>query len=454
MIRLKFDLSSCGEHVRKEDLDGMNSTLYLHHGKLVNKTGQGNDYLGWVSLPSDIRPELTERIEAEAGRLKKQSEIVVVIGIGGSYLGARAVIEALGHGFNGLPAGGTAPHVVYAGQNLSQDYHAGLLDVLDKKDYSLVVISKSGTTTEPAVAFRILKNHLEGKYGKKGGSRRIVAITDRERGALKKLAVTEGYSSFDIPDDVGGRYSVLTPVGLLPICLAGYDIGKLLRGARAMQEACTSSADPVSNPAAGYAAARNILYNKGKLIEILATYEPGLIWLAEWWKQLFGESEGKGGKGIFPAGMNFTSDLHSMGQYIQDGQRILFETVVDAGRPLRNLQVPLDRENLDGLNYLAGRSLAEVNAMAMKGTTMAHVDGGVPNLRISIPTLDEECLGELIYFFEFACGLSGYLLGINPFDQPGVEAYKNNMFALLGKPGHEARTAQLKKTADQGGMEI
>jgi len=446
MIRLNFDLSSCEDHIRKEDLDGMSSALHLHHRELVDKTGPGNDFLGWVTLPSDTPPELTDRIEEEAGRLKKHSEIVVVIGIGGSYLGARAVIEALGQGVIGLPAGGMAPHVVYAGQNLSQDYHAGLLDVLDKKDYSLVVISKSGTTTEPAVAFRILKHHLEGKYGKKEGSRRIVAITDGERGALKKLAVAEGYSSFVIPDDVGGRYSVLTPVGLLPVSLAGFNIVKLLRGARAMQEACTSSADPASNPAAGYAAARNILYNKGKLIEVLATYEPGLVCLAEWWKQLYGESEGKGGRGIFPAGVNFTSDLHSMGQYIQDGQRILFETVLDAGRPHRSLEVPSDCEDPDGLNYLAGKSLSEVNAMAMKGTAMAHVDGGVPNIRISLPTLDEECLGELIYFFEFACGLSGYLLGVNPFDQPGVEAYKNNMFALLGKPGHEARAAQLKKS--------
>jgi glucose-6-phosphate isomerase len=387
---------------------------------------------------------LVHSIEQIAEKIRKKAELFVVIGIGGSYLGARAVIEALSHNFQYLKKDNKNPLIVYAGQNMGEDYLADLLEILDHKEYAITVISKSGTTTEPAVAFRILKNHLEKKYGKKEASERIIAITDKAKGALKKLAAEEGYATFVVPDDIGGRYSVLTPVGLLPIAVAGFDIRKLIKGAKDMQELNLQTSSVKSNPITLYAATRNALYKKGKLVEILVNYQPNLYYFTEWWKQLYGESEGKEGKGIFPAGVNFTSDLHSMGQYIQEGQRILFETVLSVEKPNKNLAVPNDKNDLDGLNYIAGKKLHEVNAMAELGTTLAHVEGGVPNIQIQIPQISEYYLGQLIYFFEMACAVSGYILNINPFDQPGVEAYKTNMFALLGKAGFENETEKLR----------
>jgi glucose-6-phosphate isomerase len=369
----------------------------------------------------------------------------VVIGIGGSYLGARAVIDALNHPFHSLLPNRKHPVILYAGENLDEDYHQGLLEVLDHYDYSVAVISKSGTTTEPAVAFRLVKSHLIKKYGPKGAAGRIIAVTDAKRGALKKMADQEGYSTYVIPDDVGGRFSVLTPVGLLPIAVAGFDIVKLVNGAGKMMETCLSSPDFEKNPAMRYAAIRNALYRSGKAIEILVNYLPNLYYMTEWWKQLYGESEGKEHKGIFPAGAGFTTDLHSMGQYIQDGARILFETVLSVESSWTELRVPELPEDPDGLNFLAGKKLSEINHMAELGTLLAHVDGGVPNIRIILQKLDEEILGQLIYFFEFACALSGYLLGVNPFDQPGVEAYKKNMFALTGKPGFEKEGEDLRR---------
>jgi glucose-6-phosphate isomerase len=401
---------------------------------LMNKNGRGREFLGWMSLPSDIIKKSIKKINNTAELLRKKSDLIVVVGIGGSYLGARAVIDALSHSFKTLLGKKKKyPLVIYAGQNLGEDYHSNLLDVLNKNDYSVIVISKSGTTTEPAVAFRILKNHLEKKYGKKEARKRIVAVTDESRGALKKLSDSEGYKTFVIPDDVGGRYSVLTPVGLLPVATAGLDIKELIRGAKDMQEFIDTENSIVNNPAMLYAAVRNALHRKGKAIEILASYTPNLNYFIEWWKQLYGESEGKNGKGIFPAGVNFTTDLHSMGQWIQDGTRNIFETVLWVENSSNKLTVPSDENNLDDLNYIAGKRLNEINQKAMLGTAMAHVDGGVPNIFISVPKLNEYYLGQLIYFFERACGISGYVLGVNPFDQPGVEAYKKNMFALLGK---------------------
>jgi len=413
---------------------------------LLKKSGKGNDFLGWITLPSEIKKPLIEDMEKVAAGLRKNSEIVVVVGIGGSYLGARAVIDSLSHNFSNLLNGKKGnPLVVYAGQNIGEDYMCDLLDVLNKKDYSLIVISKSGTTTEPALAFRVLKQHIEEKYGSKKAVKRIVAITDEKRGALKELANKEGYKTYVIPDDVGGRFSVLTPVGLLPIAVAGFNIGSLVKGAKAMQQIVAKTDKIEENPAAVYAIVRNLLYNKGKKVEILASYVPNLNFIIEWWKQLYGESEGKEGKGIFPAGVNFTTDLHSMGQYIQDGERMLFETVISVESNNRKMLVPKDKKDLDKLNFLAGRKINDVNSMAILGTQIAHVDGGVPNIQITVPKLNEEYLGQLIYFFEFACGVSGYILDVNPFNQPGVEAYKKNMFALLGKPGFEKETAAIKK---------
>ena len=355
------------------------------------------------------------------------------------------MIDALSGAFASFHKANKFPQIVYAGNNISEDYLVELLELLDKKDYAVAVISKSGTTTEPAIAFRLIKNHIEKKYGKVNARERIIAITDKAKGALKKLATNEGYTTYDIPDDVGGRYSVLTPVGLLPIAVAGIDIKKLVAGAVAAEKELCSSSVIENNSAALYAATRNVLYGKGKQIEILANFQPYLQYFSEWWKQLYGESEGKENKGIFPAAVNFTTDLHSMGQYIQEGVRNIFETVICVEQPGKKLLIPKDDANLDGLNFLAEKSIQEVNKMAEMGTLLAHVDGGVPNIRITIPKLNEESLGELIYFFEFACGLSGYLLNVNPFDQPGVEAYKNNMFALLDKPGFEEQLKKIKK---------
>lgn len=434
MNQIKIDLSNIMHFISEEQIQKIQAEIDLHYPALFNKTGRGNDFLGWVDLPSQFDKGLFKKIEADAERLQKNSELFVVIGIGGSYLGARAVIEALGHQFFDLLEDKKYPYIIYAGHQLSEDYMAELLEILDKKDYSLAVISKSGTTTEPAIAFRILKSHLENKYGKHGARERIIAITDKQRGALKNLADREGYPTYVVPDDVGGRYSVLTPVGLLPIAMAGFDIRKLMQGAADMEAFCRNAGTIAENPVMAYVAARNALYRSGKQAEIMVNYLPNLFYLTEWWKQLYGESEGKEGKGIFPAGVGFTTDLHSMGQYIQDGLRIIFETVISVEKSKNTVEIPPADDDADGLNYLAGKRIGYVNHMAEKGTVMAHVDGGVPNIRIVVPEISEYTLGQLIYFFELACGLSGYLLGVNPFDQPGVEAYKKNMFALLGKP--------------------
>ncbi len=446
MIHLSIDYSKVKQFISEDEINSFQKDLTKGHQQLIDKTGKGNDFVGWVNLPSEIDEELIAGIQANAKAIKDIADIYVVIGIGGSYLGARAIIEALNHNFAALKDDNKYPFIVYAGQNISEDYMAELLDILDKKDYALTVISKSGTTTEPAVAFRILKNHLEQKYGKENACKRIIAVTDKEKGALKKLSNDEGYQTYVVPDDVGGRYSVLTPVGLLPIAVAGFDIRKLIEGAVNMQKHIMNSSYINENPACLYAALRNALYVKGKTIEIMVNYQPNLLYITEWWKQLYGESEGKEHKGIFPAGVSFTTDLHSMGQYIQDGLRNIFETVLSVDKPHRNIEVPYDKEDLDGLNFIAGKRIHEVNKMAELGTMIAHVDGGVPNIKITLPEINEYNLGELIYFYEFACGLSGYLLDVNPFDQPGVEAYKRNMFALLGKPGFEKETEAIKKS--------
>ncbi len=411
----------------------------LHKGN-----GKGNDFLGWLNLPTSITEEHLADIEATAQKLQSKCEVVVVIGIGGSYLGAKAVIDALSDTFDALQTKREKPLVLFAGQNIGEDYMYDLLAYLKGKQFGLVNISKSGTTTEPAIAFRLLKKLLEEQVGKEEAKERIVAVTDAARGALRKLADMEGYKTFIIPDNVGGRFSVLTPVGLLPIAVAGFDIRQLVAGAAKMEALCGENVPFEENPAAIYAATRNALYDNGKKIEILVNYNPKLHYFAEWWKQLYGESEGKEKMGIFPAAVDFSTDLHSMGQWIQDGERTIFETVISVESMRHTLEIPTDSENLDGLNFLAGKRIDEVNKMAELGTMIAHIDGEVPNLKITVPAIEESYLGELIYFFEKACGISGYILGVNPFDQPGVEAYKGNMFALLEKPGYEEQTKAIK----------
>jgi len=444
---LHLSIENITNFVTSEEIAEFQPAIAQSFQSVFNKTGQGNEFLGWVNLPSEINEEILSDIEKTATHIRAHAEIFVVIGIGGSYLGARAIIDALKHNFDFALSHDDRqkPLVLYAGQNLSQDYLSDLLDILNKRDYALTVISKSGTTTEPAVTFRILRKHLEDKYGKDGARRRIIAITDKSQGALKQLSDNEGYKTYVVPDDIGGRYSVLTPVGLLPIAVAGFDIRMLVKGAVDMQKKLAQSSSISENPAALYAAARNALYQKGKVVEIMVNYQPNLYYFTEWWKQLYGESEGKEGKGIFPAGVVNTTDLHSMGQYIQEGKRNIFETVLSVGKPQKELKIPVENENLDKLNFIAGQEIHFVNQMAEIGTTLAHVDGQVPNFRISIPEVSEYYLGQLIYFYEFACALSGYVLGINPFDQPGVEAYKKNMFALLGKPGFEKETEEIRK---------
>jgi len=444
---LHLSIENITNFVTSEEIAEFQPAIAQSFQSVFNKTGQGNEFLGWVNLPSEINEEILSDIEKTATHIRAHAEIFVVIGIGGSYLGARAIIEALKHNFDFALSHDDRqkPLVLYAGQNLSQDYLSDLLDILNKRDYALTVISKSGTTTEPAVTFRILRKHLEDKYGKDGARRRIIAITDKSQGALKQLSDNEGYKTYVVPDDIGGRYSVLTPVGLLPIAVAGFDIRMLVKGAVDMQKKLAQSSSISENSAALYAAARNALYQKGKVVEIMVNYQPNLYYFTEWWKQLYGESEGKEGKGIFPAGVVNTTDLHSMGQYIQEGKRNIFETVLSVGKPQKELKIPVENENLDKLNFIAGQEIHFVNQMAEIGTTLAHVDGQVPNFRISIPEVSEYYLGQLIYFYEFACALSGYVLGINPFDQPGVEAYKKNMFALLGKPGFEKETEEIRK---------
>ncbi len=431
---VKIDLSGCDSFVGKERFEEYVKKALAAQQVLEDETGAGNDFLGWQHLPSAIGKEQLDDCLGVVDRwIEKEVDLVVVIGIGGSYLGAKAAIEALSHSFSSL-LGLQGPKVVFAGENLSEDYTAELLDLLQTRNAACVVISKSGTTTEPAVAFRLVKQHLEDTYGKEEACSRIVAITDKARGALKSLANQEGYKTFVIEDNIGGRFSVLTPVGLVPIALAGFDIEAMVRGAKDAEKALADrSAD---NPAVRYAAMRNLLYAQGKKVELFASFHPKMQYLGEWLKQLFGESEGKDGKGIFPASVIFTTDLHSMGQYIQDGERMLFETVITVENAQREVSIPRDEQDLDGLNYLAGKRVEHCNRMAQLGTRMAHIDGGVPNIDIRIEQLDEYHLGQLFYFFEKVCGISAYVLGVNPFNQPGVEAYKKNMFKLLEKPGY------------------
>jgi len=412
---------------------------------LENGTCPGNDFLGWLHLPSSITPQFLDEVQAVANTLREKCEVVVVAGIGGSYLGARAVIEALGNSFAWLIQDKKNPMILFAGNNIGEDYLAELTDYLKDKKFGVINISKSGTTTETALTFRLLKKQCEAQRGKEEAREVIVAVTDAKRGAARTCADKEGYKSFIIPDNVGGRFSVLTPVGLLPIACAGFDIKALVQGAQDMEKACGKDVPFEENLAAQYAAVRNGLYQSGKKIEIMVNYQPKLHFIAEWWKQLYGESEGKDLKGIFPASCDFTTDLHSMGQWIQEGERSIFETVISVEQPNKKMLFPEDEENLDGLNFLAGKRVDEVNKMAELGTRLAHVDGGVPNIRISVPELNEYYIGQLIYFFEIGCGISGNVLGVNPFNQPGVEAYKKNMFALLNKPGYEAESKAIQE---------
>ena len=440
MRLIKLNTAHTGVNITKEmQADAARANALLHSGE-----GAGNDFLGWVNLPSSISDEHMTEIKSVAARLRSKAEVVICIGIGGSYLGAKAVLEAMSNSFEALRRKHDNPTIVFAGENISEDYTYELMDAV--KDYSIaaIVISKSGTTTEPAIAFRLIKAEIEKRYGKSEAAERIVAITDKARGALKTLATQEGYSTFVIEDNVGGRYSVLSPVGLLPLAVAGVDVDAFVEGARDM-ERITGEATPIEeNPAAQYAIVRNELYKAGKKIEILGSYEPKLQYIAEWWKQLYGESEGKEGKGIFPASVTLTADLHSMGQYIQEGERTLFETIISVRNSKYEVKVEADEANLDGLNFLTGKRLSEINKMAELGVRLAHVDGGVPNLAIEIERIDERTIGQLLYLFEKGCGISGYMLGVNPFNQPGVEAYKKNMFALLDKPGYEEESKAIK----------
>ncbi|MBR7134639.1 MAG: glucose-6-phosphate isomerase [Bacteroidaceae bacterium] len=443
MKNISLNIDKVTSFVSKEEILSLKPQVEAAQKALEEGTLPGNDFLGWLHLPTSIGKELLDDLKATAQVLREHCEVVVVAGIGGSYLGARAVIEALSNNFAALlPNKG--PRVIFAGHNISEDYLFELTEYLKGKKFGVINISKSGTTTETALAFRLLKKQCEEQWGKEMASKVIVAITDAVKGAARITADKEGYKSFVIPDNVGGRFSVLTPVGLLPIAVAGFDIEALVQGAVKMEQDCSPAVPFEENIAAMYAATRNALYNNGKKIEILVNYQPKLHFTSEWWKQLYGESEGKDHKGIFPASVDFTTDLHSMGQWIQDGERTIFETVVSIEKPNSSLTVPTDEENLDGLNFLAGKHVDEVNKMAELGTQLAHVDGGVPNMRISIPQLNEYYIGQLIYFFEIACGISGYVLDVNPFNQPGVEAYKKNMFALLDKPGYEEESKAIR----------
>ena len=446
MDTIQLNIKHVSDFLSEEDILKQSAQATACNQALYDGSREGNDFLGWVALPSSITEEELREIEDAAKVLRTHCEAVVVIGIGGSYLGARAVIDALSGSFDWLqePKERRNPVILYAGNNISEDYLHELMNFLEEKQFGIINISKSGTTTEPALAFRLLKDQLESKVGKEEARNKIVAITDTSKGALRTLATTEGYKTFVIPDNVGGRYSVLTPVGLLPIAVAGIDIRKLVGGALEIEKATGPSTTFDYNLPAIYAVIRNELYRQGKKIEILVNYHPKLHFMAEWWKQLFGESEGKENLGIFPAAVDFTTDLHSMGQWIQEGERTIFETVISIKEPNRKVTIPHDERDLDGLNFLEGKRVDEVNKMAELGTRIAHVDGGVPNLLIELPELNEKFVGQLIYFFEKACGISGYLLGINPFNQPGVEAYKKNMFALLEKPGFEEATKVIK----------
>jgi len=446
MSKVTFDYSKATGFISEEEVKLMKKLTVNAKEELVAKTGAGNDFLGWIDLPVNYDKEEFARIKKAAEKIQKDSEVLLVIGIGGSYLGARAAMEFLGHSFANIVDKSIrkAPEIYFCGNSISSTYLKHLMDVIGDRDFSINMISKSGTTTEPAIAFRVFKAMLEKKYGKEEAAKRIYATTDKAKGALKKVATEEGYESFVVPDDVGGRFSVLTAVGLLPIAVSGADIDQLMEGAASARKVALEAAFE-ENDALQYAAIRNILLRKGKNIEIMANYEPSVHFVAEWWKQLYGESEGKDQKGIFPASVDLTTDLHSMGQYIQDGARTLFETVINIEKSREEIIIGEEPVDLDGLNYLAGQTVDFVNKSAMNGTILAHTDGQVPNLIINIPEVSEYYLGELFYFFEFACGVSGYLLGVNPFNQPGVESYKKNMFALLGKPGFEAQREELLK---------
>ncbi|MGL5479533.1 MAG: glucose-6-phosphate isomerase [Clostridium sp.] len=444
--RLSLDLSKVAPYLQMEEIEYMSDLVESSHKKLHEKTGAGSDFLGWIDLPVDYDKEEFARIKGAAKKIQENADVLIVIGIGGSYLGARAAIEMLTNNFYNVlnKEDRKTPQIFYVGNNISSTYMAQLLKAVEGKDIAVNVISKSGTTTEPAIAFRIFKDLLEKKYGKEEAKNRIFATTDKAKGALKTLADAEGYETFVIPDDVGGRFSVLTPVGLLPIAVAGINIDEMMQGAADAREEF-SNPSLKENACYRYAAVRNALYNKGKTIELLVNYEPSLHYLNEWWKQLYGESEGKDNKGIFPAAVDFSTDLHSMGQYIQEGRRDLFETVINVESPEESVTIEATEDDLDGLNFLAGKDMNFVNQKAFQGTLLAHNDGGVPNMVLNVPELTPYYFGQIVYFFEKACGISGYLLGVNPFNQPGVEAYKKNMFALLGKPGYEDIKAELEK---------
>lgn len=446
MKSIQLDITKAEQFLSEGAVKTLEPQVKAAQLALENGTCPGNDFLGWLHLPTSITPEFLDEIQAVANTLRQKCEAVVVAGIGGSYLGARAVIEALGNSFAWLVNDGKNPTILFAGNNIGEDYLAELTEYLKGKKFGVINISKSGTTTETALTFRLLKKQCEAQMGKEEAKNVIVAVTDAKKGAARTCADKEGYKSFVIPDNVGGRFSVLTPVGLLPIACAGYDIKQLVAGAQDMEKATGTEVPYEQNIAAQYAAVRNALYQEaGKKIEIMVNYQPKLHYISEWWKQLYGESEGKDGKGIFPASCDFTTDLHSMGQWIQQGERTIYETVISVEQPNHQMLFPNDEENLDGLNFLAGKRVDEVNKMAELGTRLAHVDGGVPNIRVSVPVLNEYYIGQLIYFFEIACGISGNVLGVNPFNQPGVEAYKKNMFALLNKPGYEAESKAIQE---------
>lgn len=444
MQNIKLSIDKAYGFISEQAVLGYKEKVAAANAALHNGKGKGNDFLGWLNLPSSIDEAHLADVENTARILRENCEVVVVVGIGGSYLGAKAVIDALSNSFDWLLTDRKAPVVVYAGQNIGEDYLYELQEMLKTKKFGIISISKSGTTTEPALAFRLLKTQLEEQQGKESAQKLIVAVTDKARGALRTLATQEGYKTYIIEDNIGGRYSVFSPVGLLPMAVAGFDIRQFVAGALSMEVLCGTETAFEENPAAIYAAVRNELYKSGKKIEILVNFHPKLHYVSEWWKQLYGESEGKDNLGIFPAAVDFTSDLHSMGQWIQEGERTIFETVITVNESNFQKIVPSDEANLDGLNFLAGKRVDEVNKMAELGTMIAHIDGGVPNLKIELPKLNEFYLGQLLYFFEKACGISGYVLGVNPFDQPGVEAYKKNMFALLDKPGFEAESKAIK----------
>ena len=445
MSNIKLDITKAACFLEKGAVEAFEPKVKAAQEALENGTCPGNDFLGWLHLPSSITPAFIDELQACANTFRENCEAIVVAGIGGSYLGARAVIEALGNSFAWLVNDKNNPTILFAGNNIGEDYLFELTEYLKGKKFGVINISKSGTTTETALTFRLLKKQCESQRGKEEAKKVIVAVTDAKKGAARTCADKEGYKSFIIPDNVGGRFSVLTPVGLLPIACAGFSIKELVAGAQEMEKVCGKDVPFAENPAAQYAALRNGLYQNGKKIEIMVNFQPKLHYFSEWWKQLYGESEGKDLKGIFPASVDFTTDLHSMGQWIQEGERTIYETVISIEEPEKKLLFPSDEENLDGLNFLAGKRVDEVNKMAELGTQLAHVDGGVPNIRISVPRLSEYYLGQLIYFFEIACGISGNILGVNPFNQPGVEAYKKNMFALLDKPGYEAESKAIKE---------